>query len=599
MNSASPAARHLPSSCDQNGQHVSLRRLLAGHLAPYRRLFAGAVAFQAMQAFATLTLPSLNASIIDNGVLVGDNGHVVSIGAIMLAFTLAQVVFGACAVWFGARVAMGFGRDVRGDLFHRVTDFSAREVGHFGSSSLITRVTNDVQQVQMFVATATAIMISAPLTLSIGVLMAIREDVGLSVVLAVALPVSVVVLGLVIARMIPAFQQMQVRVDRVNRVLREQIAGMRVTRAFVREPEQTVRFGEANSDLTAIALRAGRLNAISVPAIQLIVGLSTIGVLWVGADRVGTGQLQIGSLIAYVSYLALILISLALLSRTVSLIPRASVAAERIMEVLETESSVTAPTEPMTSLVEHATVEFRGVGFAYAGADQPVLSDISFRVAAGETTAIIGSTGSGKTTLVNLVPRLFDATEGVVLVDGTDVRDLDASVLASKIGFVHQKPYLFSGTVASNVRFGRPEATDDQIWEVLDLAQAGDFVRAMPDGINSEVAQGGTNLSGGQRQRLSIARALVVRPEIYVFDDSFSALDLATDARLRAALAPHTVDAAVLVVAQRVSTIVGASQILVLEAGSIVGRGTYDELVVTCPTFAEIVASQLGEESAV
>ena len=551
-----------------------------------------------MQAFATLTLPSLNASIIDNGVLVGDSGHVVSTGAIMLAFTLAQVVFGAGAVWFGARVAMGFGRDVRGDLFHRVTDFSAREVGHFGSSSLITRVSNDAQQVQLLVATATAIMISAPATLSIGVLMAIREDVGLSVVLAVALPVSVVVLGLVIDRMIPAFQQMQVRVDRVNRVLREQIAGMRVTRAFVREPEQAVRFGEANSDLTAIALRAGRLNAISVPAIQLIIGLSTIGVLWIGADRVGTGQLQIGSLIAYVSYLALILISLALLSRTVSLIPRASVAAERIMEVLETESSVTAPTEPMTSLVEHATVEFRGVGFAYAGADQPVLSDISFRLAAGETTAIIGSTGSGKTTLVNLVPRLFDATEGVVLVDGTDVRNLDTSVLVSKIGFVHQKPYLFSGTVASNVRFGRPEATDDQISEALDLAQASDFVRAMPDGINSEVAQGGTNLSGGQRQRLSIARALVVRPEIYVFDDSFSALDLATDARLRAALAPHTVDAAVLVVAQRVSTIVGASQILVLEAGSIVGRGTYDELVVTCPTFAEIVASQFGEESA-
>ena len=551
-----------------------------------------------MQAFATLTLPGLNASIIDNGVLVGDSGHVVSTGAIMLAFTLAQVVFGAGAVWFGARVAMGFGRDVRGDLFHRVTDFSAREVGHFGSSSLITRVSNDAQQVQLLVATATAIMISAPATLSIGVLMAIREDVGLSVVLAVALPVSVVVLGLVIDRMIPAFQQMQVRVDRVNRVLREQIAGMRVTRAFVREPEQAVRFGEANSDLTAIALRAGRLNPISVPAIQLIIGLSTIGVLWIGADRVGTGQLQIGSLIAYVSYLALILISLALLSRTVSLIPRASVAAERIMEVLETESSVTAPTEPMTSLVEHATVEFRGVGFAYAGADQPVLSDISFRLAAGETTAIIGSTGSGKTTLVNLVPRLFDATEGVVLVGGTDVRNLDTSVLVSKIGFVHQKPYLFSGTVASNVRFGRPEATDDQISEALDLAQASDFVRAMPDGINSEVAQGGTNLSGGQRQRLSIARALVVRPEIYVFDDSFSALDLATDARLRAALAPHTVDAAVLVVAQRVSTIVGASQILVLEAGSIVGRGTYDELVVTCPTFAEIVASQFGEESA-
>ncbi len=574
---------------------MSLRQLLGSHLHPYRRLLALVVVLQAIQTFATLTLPSLNASIIDQGVLRGDNGFIVRTGVIMFGFTLVQITFAAGAVWFGAQVAMGFGRDIRRDLFQRVTDFSAREVGHFGSPSLITRVTNDVQQVQILVVTATTMMISAPLMLSIGVVMALREDVGLSVVLVVAIPAAVLILGQVVYRMIPAFQQMQARVDRVNSVLREQIAGMRVIRAFAREPEQAARFARANDELTATSLSTGRLMAIMFPTITLIINGSVIGVLWIGADQINAGQMELGSLIAYISYLTQILIAVVMVTFMVSMIPRAAVAAERITEVLDTDPSVHPPGDPVTAVPEHGTLEFRGVGFRYPGAEHPVLSAISFRVAAGETTAIIGSTGSGKTTLVNLVPRLFDATDGTVLVDAVDVRDLDPDLLWGKVGYVPQKPYLFSGTVASNLRFGRPDATDVELWEALEVAQAADFVRAMPAGLDSEIAQGGANVSGGQRQRLSIARALVVRPEIYVFDDSFSALDLATDARLRAALEPRTRAAAVLVVAQRVSTIARADQILVLEDGEIIGRGTHDELVADCPTYAEIVASQHGE----
>jgi ATP-binding cassette subfamily B protein len=574
---------------------MSLRRLLLSHLGPYRRLLLAVVALQAVQTFATLVLPSLNADLIDEGVLVGDNDFIRRTGVVMLAFTLLQIVVAAGAVWYGAQVAMGFGRDVRRDLFHRVTDFSAREVAHFGAPSLITRVTNDVQQVQMLVVTATTMMIAAPLMMTIGVIMAVREDPGLSVVLAVAIPAAVLVLGQVVYRMVPAFQEMQTRVDRVNSVLREQIAGMRVVRAFVREPQEAERFGAANHALTDTALRAGRLQALMFPTITLIINASTVAAIWIGGDRLGAGQMQLGSLIAYISYLTQILIAVVMVTFMVSMIPRAAVAAERIGDVLATESSVRAPAAPVRAVTEHGSLELREVGFAYPGAEHPVLSGIGFRVEPGTTTAIIGSTGAGKTTLVNLVPRLFDVTDGAVLVDGVDVRDLDPDLLWSIVGYVPQRPFLFSGTVASNLRFGRPDAADHELWEALEIAQAADFVRAMPDGLESPITQGGTNVSGGQRQRLSIARALVVQPEIYVFDDSFSALDLATDARLRAALEPHTADAAVLVVAQRVSTIADADQIVVLEDGEVVGRGTHTELVVDCPTYAEIVESQLGQ----
>ncbi len=580
------------------GGIASLRRLLGGHLAPYRSLLLVVVVFQAVQTFATLALPTLNADIIDHGVLRGDQGYIWRTGAVMLGFALVQIVFAVVAVRFGARVAMGFGRDVRRDLFHQVTGFSAREVGRFGAPSLITRITNDVQQVQMLVVLAATMMIAAPLTMVIGLFMALREDLGLSVVLLVAIPAAVLILGLVIVRMVPAFQLMQQRIDRVNAVLREQISGLRVVRAFVREDAEMRRFARVNGELTEVALRAGRLMSTMFPTVTLIINLSSLGVLWVGADRIARGELEVGSLVAYLTYLIQILMAVVMVTFMVSMIPRAGVAAERIVEVLDTESSVRPPTHPVTAVRERATLEFRGVGFRYPGAAHPVLEDISFRVGPGQTTAIIGSTGAGKTTLVNLVPRLFDPTAGAVLVDGVDVRELDPELLWGRVGYVPQKAYLFSGTVASNLRFGRPDATDGDLWEALEIAQAAGFVQALPDGLESRIVQGGTNLSGGQRQRLAIARALVVRPEIYVFDDSFSALDLATEARLRAALAPRTADAAVLVVAQRVSTIRDADQIVVLEDGEMVGRGTHDELVLACPTYAEIVASQLGEGAA-
>ena len=577
---------------------MSLRQLLRSHLGPYRAVLLAVVVLQAIQTTATLILPSLNADIIDKGVLTGDNGYIWRVGGVMLAISLVQVVFAAWAVWYGARAAMGFGRDVRRDLFHQVTSYSAREVGTFGAPSLITRITNDVQQVQTLVVMATTMMIAAPLTMVIGMVLAIREDAGLSVVLAIAIPAAVLILGIVIVQMVPAFRLMQVRIDRVNAVLRERITGIRVVRAFVREPEEAKRFAGANAELTEVSLRAGRLMSLMFPTVGLVMNMSSLAVIWVGADRIGNGSMQIGSLVAYLTYVVQILMAVVMVTLMVSWIPRAGVAAERIVEVLDTESSVRAPANPVTAVAERGTVEFRDVGFSYPGAEHPVLSHVSFRVHTGQTTAIIGSTGAGKTTIANLIVRLFDATEGAVLVNGVDVRELDPTLLWGNVGYVPQKAYLFSGTVATNLRFGRPDATDAQLWEALDIAQASGFVRAMPDGLDSEITQGGGNVSGGQRQRLSIARALVVRPDIYVFDDSFSALDLATDARLRAALAPHTAEAAVVVVAQRVSTIRDADQIVVLEDGEVIGIGTHDDLVRTCPTYAEIVESQYGEGSA-
>ncbi len=578
---------------------MSLRNLLRSHLGPYSKLLWMVVALTIIQTFASLTLPTLNADIIDKGVLAGDNGYIRRTGLIMLGFTVIQIVFSVGAVWFGAQAAMGFGRDVRRDLFHRVTGFSAREVGLFGAPSLITRITNDVQQVQTLVVMGCTMMIAAPITMVIGIIMALREDIGLSVILVFSMPIAVVVLGTIVAKMVPSFQAMQLRIDAVNRVLREQITGIRVVRAFVREPEERARFAEANADLTDTSLRAGRLMAAMFPTVMFIINISSIAVLWIGADRIDAGQLQIGSVVAYLTYLIQILMAIVMATFMVSMIPRAAVAADRIGEVLDTESSVIPPVAPIMQVTERGTLEFDDVGFHYAGAEQPVLSNVSFRVEAGETLAIIGSTGAGKTTLVNLIPRLFDATSGRVIVDGVDVKRLDQDLLWSKVGYVPQKPYLFSGTVATNLAFGRPDATDAEMWAALEIAQAADFVRAMPDGLHSAIAQGGASVSGGQRQRLAIARALIVKPELYVFDDSFSALDLLTDARLRAALAPSTANAAVVIVAQRVSTIQNADQILVLEDGRVVGRGTHDRLLETCPTYAEIVASQNREAAGV
>jgi ATP-binding cassette subfamily B protein len=575
-----------------------LIRLLRTHLRPYRRDLVTLVLLHTVQAAAALTLPALNADIIDKGVLTGDNAYIRSRGGLMLVFSIVQVVFAVTAVRVGARVAMGFARDLRATLFHQVTDFSAREVGTFGAPSLITRITNDVQQVQMLVVMAATMAIAAPITIVVGVVMALRQDVGLSVVLLVSMPVAAIVLGVLVSQMVPTFRKMQDHIDRINRVLREQITGIRVVRAFVREPEETARFAEANDELTTTALRGGRLMSSMFPVVNLLINGSSVGVLWFGADRVGSGELEVGSLIAYLSYLVQILMSVVMATFTISMIPRAAVAGGRIQEVLDTDSSVVPPSDPVRDVPRHGTLEMRGAGFLYPGAEEPVLSDITFATAAGTTTAIVGSTGAGKTTLVSLVPRLFDATSGSVLVDGVDVRDLEPDRLWDCIGFVPQRPYLFSGTVATNLRFGKPDATEDEMWEALEVAQAADFVRDMPGGLDARIEQGGTNVSGGQRQRLSIARALVRKPSIYVFDDSFSALDLTTDARLRAALKPYTADAAVVIVAQRVSTIATADDILVLEDGRMVGRGTHEDLLETNPTYAEIVQSQIGERSA-
>ena len=567
------------------------------HLRPYRRELWLVMVLQLVQTVATLTLPSLNARIIDEGVVPGDTAVIWRLGGWMLAVTVVQVGFAVAAIYFASRAAMGFGRDVRRALFHSVTGYSSREVAAFGAPSLITRITNDVQQVQMLVQMTLTLMVSAPFMIVGGVVMALREDVVLSSMLLVSVPALLAIVGTVIARMIPGFSRMQERIDRVNQILREQITGIRVVRAFAREPHETQRFAGANDELTEAALYTGRLMAFMFPSVMLVLNVSSAAAVWIGADRIAAGDMQIGALIAFLTYLIQILMSVMMATFMFAMAPRAAVCAERIQEVLRTPTSVAPPQRPVTDLPRPVSLELRDVGFHYPGAEAPVLSGVSFTARAGTTTAVIGSTGSGKTTLVSLIPRLFDVTSGAVLVDGVDVREVDLQTLWRRIGLVQQKPYLFSGTVASNLRYGDPHATDDQLWEALHIAQGEDFVRAM-GGLDARIEQGGTNVSGGQRQRLAIARALVRRPDVYVFDDSFSALDVATDARLRAALEPVTRDAAVVVVAQRVSTIVGADQILVLDDGMPVGLGTHHDLLVTCPTYAEIVESQLTKEQA-
>jgi ATP-binding cassette subfamily B protein len=576
-----------------------LTRLLRSHLLrPYQGLLIAIVVLQAVQALASLYLPTLNADLVDKGILQGDNGYIRSVGMVMLGVTLIQVVFSVGAVYYSARVAMGFGRDVRGDLFHRVTDFSAREVNQFGAPSLITRITNDVQQVQMLVVMACTLAVAAPITVVGGSILALQQDVGLSWLVVISLPALGLSVGAIVWKMVPLFRTMQARIDGANSVLREQITGMRVVRAFVREPREIERFGDVNDDLTDVSLRAGRLMALMFPMLLFIINASSVGVLWFGANRIDSGDMTPGSLIAFLSYFTLMLIAVMMAMFVALMAPRAAVCADRIVEVLDTQPSVAAPEQPTPVADGVASLELRDIGFRYPGAEEPVLQGVSLRSLAGQTTAVIGSTGAGKTTLVNLVARLVDVTEGQVLIDGVDVRELAPDALWDRIGLVPQKPYLFTGTVASNLRYGKPDATEDEMWEALRVAEAAEFVAAMPGGLDAPIAQGGTNVSGGQRQRLAIARALVRKAEIYVFDDSFSALDLATDARLRARLVPWTRDATVLVVAQRVSTIAGADQILVLEDGRPVGLGTHAELLGSCPTYAEIVSSQIREGEA-
>ena len=573
-----------------------LIRLLREYLQPYRRALMAVVVLQFFSTLASLYLPTLNADIIDRGVAMGDTGYIISTGGIMLAVTVVQIVCSIAAVYFAARTAMGFGRDVRAGLFARVGTFSAREMATFGAPSLITRTTNDVQQVQLVVLTACTLLVVAPIMCVGGIILALRQDLGLAWLLVVSIPVLLIAVGLIIRKMVPLFRVMQVKVDGLNRILREQIAGIRVVRAFVREPFETDRFASGNAELTDSAVRAGRLMALMFPTVMLVFNTSSVAVLWFGAHRVEAGQIQIGSLIAFLSYLVQILLSVMLATFMAVMLPRATVSAERIVEVLDTETSVRAPRTPVSAGRPEAGVTMTGVEYRYPGAEAAVLQDISFHARPGETTAIVGSTGSGKTTLISLIPRLFDVTGGAVRVGGIDVRDQDPEALWRQIGYVPQRPYLFTGTVASNLRYGNPDATDEQLWRALTIAQASDFVADMPGELAAPIAQGGTNVSGGQRQRLAIARAIVRLPDVYLFDDAFSALDLATDARLRAALAPHIRVATVIIVAQRVSTIMHADQIVVLDGGAIIGLGTHVELLENCPTYAEIVASQMAAE---
>jgi ATP-binding cassette subfamily B protein len=573
-----------------------LLRLIRCYSKPYVPAILAVVVLQLASTIATLYLPSLNARIIDEGVARGDTGYIWRTGALMLAVCLAQVVTAIAAVYFGAKAAMAVGRDLRRAVFHKVSGYSAREMGRFGAPSLITRGTNDVQQVQMLVLLGLNFMVATPIMCIGGIIMALREDVGLSWLVWVAVPLLGAVVGFLVWRLMPLFRTMQSKIDRINGVLREQITGIRVVRAFVREPHEARRFAAANKELTDVSLAIGSLFVLMFPSIGMILHISTAAVLWFGGLRVDAGEMEVGALTAFLQYLLQILMAVMMGTFMAMMIPRASVCADRIGEVLDVEPSIHEPEAPAVPAANAGVVEFRNVTFAYPGAEAPVLSNISFTARPGRTTAIIGSTGAGKSTLVSLLPRLFDADSGQVLLDGVPVTGMSRPDITGRVAMVPQRPYLFSGTIAHNLRFGNPEAGEDELWQALAVAQGEDFVRAKADGLQSRVAQGGTNVSGGQRQRLCIARALVAKPRVFVFDDSFSALDVATDARLRAALKEQTTDATVIIVAQRVSTITDADQILVMEHGEIVARGTHEELLGTSPTYQEIVQSQISAE---
>jgi len=575
-----------------------LVRLLRTHLRPYAGLLVCVLVLQFAEVMASLYLPTLNADIIDKGVAAGDVGYIWRVGAFMLGVSLAQGVCSVAATYLAARAAMSMGRDLRGEVFDRVSGFCEREISAFGVGSLITRSTNDVQQVQMLVMMSCTMLVTAPVMAVGGIVMAVTRAPGLSWLIGVSVPVLLVAVGLIVSRMLPLFRSYQDKLDAINRVMREQLTGIRVIRAFVREQAERQRFEDANTDIARVGERVGRLFVLLFPLVMLVLDVTIVGVIWFGGHRVGDGEVEVGTLVAFMSYLMQILMGIVMASFMTIMIPRAAVCAERISEVLATAPAIVSVPGAVTSFPAPGAVEMREVTFVYPGADARVLAKVSFTVQPGTTTAVVGSTASGKSTVVRLLARLLEASSGQVLVGGVDVREADAEALWAQLGLVPQAPFLFAGTVASNLRLGREEATDDELWEALEVAQAKDFVEAMDGGLEAPIAQGGTNVSGGQRQRLAIARALVRRPSILIFDDSFSALDVSTDARLREAMGPATAGITKVIVAQRVSTIVEADQILVLDGGHLVGSGTHTELLATCSVYREIVTSQLGAEAA-
>lgn len=575
-----------------------LVRLLRRHLQPYTGLLLCVLVLQFAQVMASLYLPTLNADIIDKGVATGDTGYIWRMGAFMLVVSVGQGVCSVAATYLAARSAMSMGRDLRGEVFERVSGFSEREITAFGAGSLITRNTNDVQQVQMLVMMGCTMLVTAPVMAVGGIIMAITRAPSLSWLIGVSVPVLLVAVGLIVGRMLPLFRSYQDKLDVINRVMREQLTGIRVIRAFVREQAETERFEDANTDIARVGERVGQLFVLLFPLVMLVLDVTIVGVIWFGGHQVGDGDVEVGTLIAFMSYLMQILMGIVMASFMTIMIPRAAVCAERISEVLATAPTIISSPDAVDTFPAPGTVEMHDVTFVYPDADARVLAEVSFTVQPGTTTAIVGSTASGKSTVVRLLSRLLEASSGQVLIGGTDVREADPEALWAQMGLVPQQPFLFAGTVASNLRLGREEATDDELWKALEVAQAKDFVSAMDGGLEAAIAQGGTNVSGGQRQRLAIARALVRRPDILIFDDSFSALDVSTDARLREAMGPATAGITKVIVAQRVSTITEADQILVLDGGHLVGSGTHTELLATCPVYREIVTSQLGAEAA-
>jgi ATP-binding cassette subfamily B multidrug efflux pump len=577
---------------------LALLSLTLRHAKSYKAWIAAVFVLQLISTIAALYLPSLNAQIIDKGVSTGDTDFIWMTGMTMLTVCLVQVVTAIAGIYYGARTAMAIGRDLRRELYRKVDTLSALEIGTFGSATLITRSTNDVQQVQMLVLMALNFMVSTPIMCVGGIIMALREDIGLSWLVWVSVPVLALIVGVLVYLLMPLFRQMQDRIDTINGVLREQIVGIRVVRAFVREPYEAERYCNANQAITTVSVKVGNIFVLMFPVIMMVLHLATAAVLWFGGHRVDMGDMQVGSLTAFLQYLLQILMAVMMGVFMMMMIPRAVVCAERIVEVLHTDSSQTVSRTATVPTPTTGLVEFSDVTFGYPGAERPVIDNVSFTAEPGQTTAIVGSTGSGKSTLISLIPRLFDAQHGQVTIDGVPVTELTRAQVSEVVGLIPQKPYLFSGTIASNLRFGRPDATDEELWEALRIAQGEDFVRAMPNQLEEHVSQGGTSVSGGQRQRLCIARALVAKPRVYLFDDSFSALDVSTDARLRAALNDATGDSTVIIVAQRVATIIDADQIVVVNDGAIVGRGTHDELLESNQTYREIVESQLSAQVA-